>query len=393
MEAARLPRVLVCGADPEVIGESKQLLERSGHIVNCSDTENIKPDELLTFDLVIIDGTAKVDSALQLCRRLRAHLADTLLPILFVAGNHAPASRLPGLESGSDTTLVRPFTPGEFISQVKALLRLKGIHDRQAEKAAEFHHLNRRLQQTYQQINHELELARRIQHSMLPQSLPEMPSLRFAVHYRPCGRVGGDFYDVFRLDEHHVGLYVADVMGHGVPASLLTMFLKKAVQTKEIAGSSYRLLPPDEVLQRLNREMLDQALAENPFITMVYAVFDQRDHRLTFSRAGHPHPLYMPVSELPRFWEVQGTLLGVFDTDFTVQTHRLRPGEKVIFYTDGLDTHDNENHSTTGQRLAILAEKYQQLSVADLVARLSQELIVKSDYVDDLTLLGLEVAR
>src|SRR5437762_898331 len=107
----------------------------------------------------------------------------------------------------------------------------------------------------------------------------EVGPVRFAVSYRPCGQVGGDFYDVFRLDEHHVGFYVADAMGHGVPASLLTIFLKKAVQPKEVTGSRYRLVPPGEVLGRLNRELIDQQLAQMPFITMVYGLLNCSDGR------------------------------------------------------------------------------------------------------------------
>src|SRR5262249_30623761 len=158
---------------------------------------------------------------------------------------------------------------------------------------AEFHQVHQRLQKAYQEIDQELLLARRVQQSLLPQALPEVPPVRFAVHYRPCGRVGGDFYDVFRLDETHVGFYVADVMGHGVPATLLTMFLKKAVKPKEITGKTYRLVPPEEVLQQLNREMIDQALAESPFITMVYGLLDCQCGTLQFARAGHPYPLYV----------------------------------------------------------------------------------------------------
>src|SRR6202007_1577929 len=119
------------------------------------------------------------------------------------------------------------------------------------EKTAEVARINKRLQLAYQRIDQELELARRIQQSFLPQTLPQLPTARFAVHYRPCGRVGGDFYDAFRLDERHVAFYVADAMGHGVPASLLTVFVKRGVRAKEIHGREYRLVPPGEVLGRL----------------------------------------------------------------------------------------------------------------------------------------------
>src|SRR5260370_14110370 len=101
-----------------------------------------------------------------------------------------------------------------------------GTHDDLAEKTAEINRLNKRLQQAYQQIDQELNLARRIQLSFLPQSLPEVPRTRFAVHYALCGQVGGDFYDAFRLAENHVGFYVADAMRHGLPPSLLTISVK-----------------------------------------------------------------------------------------------------------------------------------------------------------------------
>jgi sigma-B regulation protein RsbU (phosphoserine phosphatase) len=226
---------------------------------------------------------------------------------------------------------------------------------------------------------------------MLPLKLPEMPPLRFAVHYRPCGRVGGDFYDVLRLDEDHVGFYVADVMGHGVPASLLTIFLKKAVRTKEISGHEYRLLTPDQVLQHVNREMIEQALSEVPFITMVYGLYDRRNGALSFARAGHPHPLYVPRRGEPELWQVHGTLLGVFDTEFTVQIHTLRPGDKVLLYTDGLDAAGEEPGPSGTARLMAAAARHQDLPVQEFVEQLARELFEQIHQPDDFTLLGLEV--
>src|SRR5262249_26083696 len=147
---------------------------------------------------------------------------------------------------------------------------------------------------------------------------------------------GGDFYDVFRLDEQHLGFYVADAMGHGVPASLLTIFVKKGVRAKEIFGQQYRLIPPAEVLARLNHELVEQALSENPFITMVYFLFNHQTGTLSFARSGHPYPLYLPASGEPCLWQVTGSLLGVFETDFPMQTMTLKPGDKVVLYTDGV---------------------------------------------------------
>src|SRR5262249_20734460 len=141
-------------------------------------------------------------------------------------------------------------------------------------------------------------------------------------------------------------------MGHGVPASLLTIFLKKAVRTKEINGSLYRLIPPDEVLQRLNRDLVEQGVAESPFITMSYALYNFEDCVLRLARAGHPHPLYLPAAGEPEFWKIGGSLLGVFETEFTTREYQLHPGDKVLFYTDGADVATAGDQSGTELVLA-----------------------------------------
>src|SRR5262249_3479613 len=203
--------------------------------------------------------------------------------------------------------------------------------------AAEAHGVSQGLEAASRQLDRELELARRIHQSFLPQRLPHVPQVRFAVRYQPCGQVGGDFYDVFRLDEQHLGFYVADAMGHGVPASLLTIFVKKGVRAKEIFGQQYRLVPPGEVLQRLNTDLIEQDLSENPFTPMVYVLLNFCDGSLSFARSGHPYPLYLPRDGEPCTWQVEGSLLGVFDTVYPMQSHQLRPGDKVLLYTDGMD--------------------------------------------------------
>src|SRR5207249_1161928 len=104
--------------------------------------------------------------------------------------------------------------------------------------------------------------------------------------------------------------------------------------------------PPDKVLKRLNRDLIGQELADNPFITMIYVLFNHEDGTLRFARAGHPHPLYIPCQGDLRLWQVEGSLLGVFDSEFPVQTHQLQPGDKVLLYSDGIESARFENHST-----------------------------------------------
>jgi sigma-B regulation protein RsbU (phosphoserine phosphatase) len=340
--------------------------------------------------LCVVDGGRQPEAALKQCHRLRIDQNDAYTPILFVSGG-ADAARLASLECGADTSLGRPLEPAEFLAQVQALIRVKERHDQLALKAADAQRISKRLQAATQQMDQELELARRLQESFLPQSLPKLPSVRFAVKYKPAARVGGDFYDVFRLDEKHLGFYIADAMGHGVPASLLTIFVKKGVRAKEINGQSYRLVPPTEVLERLNRDLVEQQIPDLPFITMIYVLFNCADGTLQFSRAGHPYPLYVPASGKPVLWQIEGSLLGVFDTRYRLQTHQMKPGDKLLLYTDGMDAAAFEQHPVGLASLLAAAERFRALPIEELVERLASDLFAQTRQADDLTVFGMEM--
>lgn len=387
-----VPSQLILCADNTPAGDDvRPALEKAGFAVQLHVLGQGDPFNGTAPNLVLVDGSRRPDEAHKLCRRLRSRQLENYVPILFVTGDVSPGSRLASLESGADTYLLRPFDQAELLAQVQALLRIKERHDHLTAKTAEIHRINKRLQAAYQQIDMELDLARRIQESFLPQTLPRLPRVHFAVKYAPCGRVGGDFYDVFRLDEDHLGFYVADAMGHGVPASLLTIFVKKGVKAKEINGQDYRLVGPPEVLQKLNRDMIEQGLSENPFITMVYVLLNQQDGTLQFSRAGHPYPLYLPREGAPRLWQIEGSLLGVFDTQYRLQTHNLQPGDKVLLYTDGMDAACFGNQPLGTASLLSAAEHYRDLPIGELVDRLALDLFGQTKKTDDLTILGVEM--
>jgi sigma-B regulation protein RsbU (phosphoserine phosphatase) len=382
----------VCLCADQASDDVRQVLETAGYSVRLAlfESDNGEPGH---SSLIVVDGTSKSPASLQFCHRLRLRLGEDFVPILYITADPHPATRLASLESGADSYLLRPFDPAELLAQAEALLRIKDRHDRLLEKTAEVHRINKRLQTAYQQIDQELELASRIQVSFLPQTLPEVPQARFVVQYRPSGRVGGDFYDVFRLDERHFGLYIADVMGHGVPASLLTIFVKKGIRAKEITGNEYRLVAPGDVLGRLNRDLIDQKLSDQPFITMVYALFNYVDGTFHFARSGHPYPLYLPHDGPPELWQVEGTLLGVFETRYTTHARRLRPGDKVLLYTDGLDSAAYHEQPQGVPSLLACAGDYRRLPLGELVEKVAAELIGGGPQKDDLTLLGLEIMQ
>lgn len=382
-------RVLtLCSSDPKGADDLVAPLAQAGWTIDLRPAAELDLSKNGT-QLILVDEEGDRSASLTACQGLRGQLGDNFIPIVYLARQEA--ARRPALEAGADLVLPRRIDVADLLAQLQALGRVKQRHDQLRARAAEAHRVSKSLQDAYQQINHELELARRIQASFLPPSLPELPKVRFAVEYRPCGQVGGDFYDVFRLDEHHYGFYVADAMGHGVGASLLTIFVKTSVRAKEIAGQSYRLIPPDEVLHRLNHEFIDQALSDTPFITMIYGLFDFREGVLHFSRAGHPYPLYVPREGPIELWQMEGSLLGVFATQYRLRLHKLRPGDKVLFYTDAMDAAGFGEHAVGTPSLLAAVEAYRRLPVKELVQRLAMDLFTSTRQTDDLTILGMEV--
>jgi sigma-B regulation protein RsbU (phosphoserine phosphatase) len=182
-------------------------------------------------------------------------------------------------------------------------------------------------------------------------------------------------------------------MGHGVPACLLTALIKNAIRAKEVVGQHYRLIPPGDVLHQLNHSLVELALAENPFITMAYALFNHRDGTLWFARAGHPCPLFVPRGTKPCFWQVEGSLLGVFDTAFPTATHSLRPGDKVLFFSNGMDAARYEKETEGVESLLACASLHRTLPIGEFVERLAHDLFQQDGRTDDVTLLGLEMLK
>src|SRR6266852_812057 len=156
-------RILLCAESAAAVEDMRRLLEQEGHTTSWHDLDAEDSCELTATDLVVLDSSQREKETLELCQRLRARLADRLLPILLLAAGRSPEVRIAGLQSGADACVVQPFLPDEFLAQVNALLRLKRRHDRLAEKATECARVHQQLQQTYRQLDQDLDLSRRIQ--------------------------------------------------------------------------------------------------------------------------------------------------------------------------------------------------------------------------------------
>jgi len=159
----------------------------------------------------------------------------------------------------------------------------------------------------------QLRLAGLVQQDFLPTHMPNTDEVRWASIFMPVEWVSGDIYDMVRIDEQHIGFYVADVVGHGMPAALLTIFLKQALLMRETYDSNYRIFPPTEVIKNLNVRMAAQKLSGYQFATCCYCLLNTKTRQLTYARAGHPYPILIRPGQQPEQLQIRGSLLGVFE--------------------------------------------------------------------------------
>ena len=203
-----------------------------------------------------------------------------------------------------------------------------------AETAAMDCHPLRRIDFTCEEAGRELESVAAAQRMLLPARLPEVPGVDLAVAYRPARQAGGDLYDFIPLPGGRLGLFIADVTGHGAAAALLAAVVHGMVRACPHAGSPADLLA--FVNDRLTAGDRDW---RGRFVTAFYGVYDPATRTLTYANAGHPSPLLLSGGDAQsRPLDATGGLpLGIEpDLPFATGTASLRPGDVLVLYTDGV---------------------------------------------------------
>ena len=240
-------------------------------------------------------------------------------------------------------------------------------------------------------IDSELETARQIQSSILPLAVPKIDNLRIAAAYHPMTAVAGDFYDFIFIDSHHVGFFVADVSGHGVPAALIASMIKIAIQSVVVSADN-----PQEVLRRLSNIIGNQLHGQ--FLSAAYLYIDTEKYQARYSAAGHPPLLYWNYTEQQvRFVESNGMLIGFLEgTDYPVLEFTFRKGDRLILYTDGLTEPENAGDEAFGDhRLSEVIHSAQKSSAEELSVKLLDELRLwqqsPKEQQDDITWIIIDV--
>ncbi|UCD53003.1 MAG: serine/threonine-protein phosphatase [Phycisphaerales bacterium] len=244
-------------------------------------------------------------------------------------------------------------------------------------------------------LTEQLRLAGLVQRDFLPSQLPNCAEAQFAATFIPAEWVSGDIYDIARIDEQHIGFYIADAVGHAMPAALLTIFIKQAMAMRETLDNSYRIFPPQEVLTNLNLKMLGQKLSGYQFATCCYCLLNIKTLQLTFARAGHPYPILFREGEPPQQLEARGALLGVFDSaEFAQCSIQLQRGDRLLLFSDGAEMLigqliDGEGFRFTDDLLAM--QNAPITEIIDTLTKINDDRNLSPAEVDDFTLVGLQI--
>ncbi len=245
----------------------------------------------------------------------------------------------------------------------------------------------------HNQLELELAHARETQKILFPSKLPSFPNIQLARKYVPMEQIGGDFYDVFPVEDGQLGIMVGDVTGHGIPAALLSFMVSGTFKNNARGWSSTQ-----GVLDMTNG-FLEGKMPSAAFATMFYGIYDHEQKSLLFTNASHPPGLVIRPSTQEIFsLKSHGLPVGVFPNSITTykeEVFTMKPGDKLLLYTDAIFEIKNEEKKMWGanQLEAFLKEHHEEPieTMLDMIYEFGLSYSHTKSFNDDVTMLGMQI--
>ena len=318
-----------------------------------------RPELILTdYEMPELDGAG-------LCQAVKADKELRSIPVLMLTTLGEAQNKIAGLMAGADDYIEKPKGQDDFrvlCARIHAHLRIADLHGELAER-------NRLLEAAHKKIKFELELAQKVQLALMPRPPKPRGMLRLAVRYSPANQLGGDVYDIYRLDNNRLGILVADVSGHGVNSAMLSGMVKALA-----APLSLAVLEPGELLAGLDVAG-EQYFPEGYFCTGFYVIADEETGLVRYAGVGHP-PAIIVGPNGSRTLPSNPGMLGIGMVDGTAgATDRIGPGESMVIYTDGLtDAMDPSDALFGEERLRTLLQSHYGADPAEILEQVGQAL-------------------
>ncbi len=433
----------------------KKRLERAGYSVRWAENGRIALEMTRQQrpDLIVSDIEMPEMSGYEYCQAVKSDPALKSIPLMLLSTLSEPEDIIRGLHVGADNYVTKPYDTEFLLSRMQDLLTtplgqdedpaqvlevklagksysvkagtqqvlnlLVSTFENAVEKNNELirsneelslardqlSQWNKELEALNQRMSHDLDAAAKVQQSLLPAELPDVPNAKFAWKYLPCDELAGDFLNVFALDDRHVAVFVVDVSGHGVASSLLSVTIGRVLTpqassssllARPIEGSSaIRIVPPAEVAFELNNRFPMEGQG-GLYFTMVYGVLDLQESEFRFVSAGHPAVVHQTRGEQPQLLEASGMAIGwIEDMEFDEHVVKLGAGDRLYLYSDGVpEAMDQDLNEFGNDRLLEVvtdaASKELDAGVSDLLESV-QQWCVKNGPKDDVSILAVEM--
>ncbi len=365
-------RILVADDQPDVLEALRWLLTGEGYVPQfVSSTEGVMERlQAERFDLLLMDlnytrDTTSGREGLELISRVRGH--DAAMPIVVMTGWGSIDTAVEAMRRGAKSFVQKPW---EDVTLLEILQR--EIADARAAQRRD--HRQQR----------ELEDARLIQRGLLPTVVPRIGGIDLAVTWQPANGVGGDCFDTLTFGRS-LGVSIADISGKGLPAALLMSNLQAAVR-----AFAQESAEPASVCASVNR-LLCRNMASGRFATFCYARVEPDAGRIVYSNAGHNPPLVVRAGSVTSPLSEGGMVLGIFPENVYAQAEvAIAPGDRVVFYTDGITEARNPEGDEYGEeRLAAAAIAARALPVEEIKDALFADVTAfcRGKFEDDATLI------
>jgi len=377
-------------------------LRKQGHEVVAAEDglrawEALQKDD---FHVLILDWLMPEIDGLALCRQVRTLLRENYTYIVLLTSLEGRSNYLEAMDAGADDFMTKPFDADQLTGRIHVAKRIIDLQRHVAEAARELRAKN-------EQMEKDLKMAHELQMALLPQQFPSIPrgvlptesAIKFSSFYYPMAAVSGDFFTVNRLSDTAVAVFIADVMGHGIRAGLITAMISALVEKFSAAAAD-----PAVMLTKINHSLLSilKNTDSNLFVTGFYLVADAARSRMLYANAGHPEPLLLHRlrGELESISSngSGGPALGLFD-DAKYRTCEcpIAVDDFVMLFTDGLfevEAPDDKIYSR--ERLMAAVRERVRLPSAKLLAELFGEIrqfSKRTEFSDDVCLVGMDVTR
>jgi len=444
IQARMLQKVLVDA------GHSVRLAEHGG--VALEMVRERRPDVIISdIEMPEMDGYT-------FCKAVKSDPELRSVPLILLSTLSDPVDIIRGLDAGGDNYVTKPYDPGYLLARMGDLLAtpleldsagaatldvtlagqtfqvkagrqqvlnllvstfenavtknqelvvanrdLSLARDELQRSNQELTTLNEKISRINKQMTRDLEAAARVQQSLLPDDEVKVPQVELAWRYVPCQSLAGDFLNVFQLDAEHLGLYVVDVSGHGVPSSLMAVtvgrFLSPKVSDSSLlvrpdGNGGSKLATPSEVAFQLN-ELFQADEFSGLYFTMLYGVLHVPSGRLRYVSAGHTPLAQVSADGTTTLHEMAGFPVGfVPDVEFDEDALTLSPGDRLYLYSDGVPEAMNAEREQFGdEAMKDVLSKGQGTALDGTVASLLSAVetwCVPNGPLDDVSILGLE---